>query len=552
MISALGLIGMLIVIACFRSPNISYWNGFSIRNISSHLTPVGRKLYLIFIGVFILSPIIGATFHSSNRRSRDTPIEEIPKSEISQEEFTSTLLDHSKFQGKHIFWHADIVDTQNKFLIVETPQGEKLELKGIDPTPYKSAPDSTEVTFSGVLDEPGFFENSFQWHVRDAKIYHVENSAATSARIAKENEIYKDDCLEHAYWPMDRPYATLTEFRRFPPSGPTIDYHYVDQFHNVIDKECNYIMANGSVSRYLQHSAGGSWTSESSTEEPATKFIVASTDTFPPRASASATATSAPTTNSETTAAATAPAEVKSSGVPSAGTATITPASTASHDAAPLPTSNGVTTSSIAPSLPPSATATQVATTDQTATCATAVDCAKTMLAFAKSENLAGAMQAANTIDSLSKPTRGDKAVARKFNVDALNALKDSRPDDAVKLLTQANQTDPGDVEIVSNLSYAYAADGQLAKSEDTAVLALTLNPRRTSVWAPLAVTIAKEHRPDQALEAMWLAYQFSSDKQRTLNFITSKLSEEKDPEVINMYAASKAWFTENRRPNFQ
>jgi uncharacterized protein len=67
--------------------------------------------------------------------------------------------------------------------------------------------------------------------------------------------------------------------------------------------------------------------------------------------------------------------------------------------------------------------------------CTTTIACAKAMLEFANSEDLAGAMQAAATIDSLPKPPRGDRATARKFNQDALSALNASRADDAVKLL---------------------------------------------------------------------------------------------------------------------
>lgn len=186
-----------------------------------------------------------------------------------------------------------------------------------------------------------------------------------------------------------------------------------------------------------------------------------------------------------------------------------------------------------------------------TTNCATAIGCAKAMLVFAKSENLAGAMQAASTVDSFTKPQRGDRATARKLNQDGLAALNASNPDEAVKLLVEANQADPGDEEIISNLAYAYSADGQLAKSEDTAVLALSLNPRRTSVWAPLAVTLAKEGRGDQAVEAMWLAFQFSGDKQKTLSFIDARLAAESDPAVLKMYTESKAWLTQNQRPAF-
>ena len=185
------------------------------------------------------------------------------------------------------------------------------------------------------------------------------------------------------------------------------------------------------------------------------------------------------------------------------------------------------------------------------ASCATAVSCAKDMLNFARSENLAGAMQAASAIDALAKPARGDRTNARKLNQTGLAALNESKTDDAVHLLEQANRLDPGDEEIISNLAYAYAMNGQLAQAEDTAVLALALNPRRTSIWAPLAVTLQKEKRPDQAIEAMWLAYQFSADKQKTLAFLDAHVTSERDPDVKSLYERSRAWFVENQKPSF-
>lgn len=182
--------------------------------------------------------------------------------------------------------------------------------------------------------------------------------------------------------------------------------------------------------------------------------------------------------------------------------------------------------------------------------CATAVECVKSMLASAKAEDLASAMDAAKTIDGFPRAARGDRSTARKLNQDGLNALQASKLDEALRLFTQARQADPSDQEIVGNLAYAYAASGQLAKSEDTAVLALSLNPRRTSVWAPLAATLAKERRQDQAVEAMWLAYQFSGDKQKTLSFIDSRLSAETDLDALKMYTVSKAWLVQSIKPS--
>jgi tetratricopeptide (TPR) repeat protein len=208
------------------------------------------------------------------------------------------------------------------------------------------------------------------------------------------------------------------------------------------------------------------------------------------------------------------------------------------------------------PATPPAA-AEQSATASADATpgvgappCASAVECVKAMLGSARAENLPAAMEAAQTLDALPKPARGDRAMARKLNQQGLTELSSSNASQAVGTLTSATQTDPADQEILSNLAFAYSADGQQIKAEDTAVAALALNPRRTSVWAPLAITLAREHRVGQATEAMWLAYQFSGDKQKTLTFIDAKLAAETDPDVTKMLTVSSAWFRQNKKPD--
>jgi hypothetical protein len=46
------------------------------------------------------------------------------------------------------------------------------------------------------------------------------------------------------------------------------------------------------------------------------------------------------------------------------------------------------------------------------------------------------------------------------------------------------------------------------------------------------------------------IAYQFSGDRQKTLGFIDSKLSTEKDSDALKIYAVSKSWFEQNQKPN--
>jgi hypothetical protein len=182
--------------------------------------------------------------------------------------------------------------------------------------------------------------------------------------------------------------------------------------------------------------------------------------------------------------------------------------------------------------------------------CTTAVACMAAMMGAAQTENLPAAIAAATSMNLLPKPARGDRVTARKLNGEGLAAMGANNANDAVRLFATAATADPGDEEIQSNLAYAYSAAGNLIQSVNTASLALAINPRRTSVWAPLAVTFVKMHDRLHALDAMWLAYQFSADKQKTLDFLSEKLKAETDPAVSQMYTDSVAWFAQNKKPD--
>jgi hypothetical protein len=186
----------------------------------------------------------------------------------------------------------------------------------------------------------------------------------------------------------------------------------------------------------------------------------------------------------------------------------------------------------------------------QTETCATAGACVVQMLTAAHSENLVAAMAAATNMSSLPRPLRGDRSAARKLNVEGLAALNANNANGAVQLFSSAAAADPSDEEVQSNLAYAYSVAGDFVQSVGAATVALTINPRRMSVWAPLAVTFTKMHDRQHGLDAMWLAYQFSGDKQKTLSFLNDRLKVENDPAVLQMYTDSIAWFAENKKPD--
>lgn len=176
-------------------------------------------------------------------------------------------------------------------------------------------------------------------------------------------------------------------------------------------------------------------------------------------------------------------------------------------------------------------------------------DCVARMLVAAKANDVLAASNAAATISALPKPARGDRVKARKLNEEGLAALRANNSTEGVRLFAEAGMVDPGNEEVQSNLAYAYSLAGNYTQAVSAANTALAINPRRTSVWAPLAMTFTKMHDRPHALAAMWLAYQFSADKQKTMDFLNTRLGAETNPELRQLYADSIGWFAQNKMP---
>lgn len=193
----------------------------------------------------------------------------------------------------------------------------------------------------------------------------------------------------------------------------------------------------------------------------------------------------------------------------------------------------------------------QAPTSEAIASCDSVRVCADAMLAAAKREALPGAMESALRIDAMPKPQRGDRKLARKLNAEGLESLKQRRLPEAAATLSKALQADPGDEEIISNLIYAYSEDSNFTKAEQLAYDGLLLNPRRANIWLPLAIAKQKQNKPNEALQAMWLAWQFSGDKQRMLNLLDKRIAEETDGGLKSMYGNAKAWAVDGKKPSF-
>lgn len=176
--------------------------------------------------------------------------------------------------------------------------------------------------------------------------------------------------------------------------------------------------------------------------------------------------------------------------------------------------------------------------------------CADAMLGAAKIEAVASAMEAARRIDAMPKPQRGDRKLARKLNNEGLDSLKQAKLADAAATLTKALEADPADEEILSNLIYAYNEDGNFTKAEQLAYNGLALNPRRANIWLPIAIAKQKQGKASEALAAMWIAWQFSEDKERMSALLDKRIAEGTDDGMKMMYANAKAWVLEGKKPN--
>ncbi|ASU38543.1 hypothetical protein hmeg3_09695 [Herbaspirillum sp. meg3] len=164
-----------------------------------------------------------------------------------------------------------------------------------------------------------------------------------------------------------------------------------------------------------------------------------------------------------------------------------------------------------------------------------------TILAPDESKQLLTAMlqQAASTfkiaqlkgqIEALPKPMTGDRKAARKLNDQGLAALKSGDYAQAVLALKNATSTDSADVEVLNNYVYALIKAQRMREAESEAGRLLTFSPGRASAWANLAEIYAQTEKKEEAVAALVLAFQFSSNKDRTITFLNERAGDPSSP----------------------
>lgn len=179
-----------------------------------------------------------------------------------------------------------------------------------------------------------------------------------------------------------------------------------------------------------------------------------------------------------------------------------------------------------APSLAPAPASAALATAPAV-DCAALSECVYQTLAAARKADIAQVRKVASAIDTIPKPDQGNRPVSRQLNTAAIDALKREDFADAVAKLRQAIGENPRDVEIAGNLGFALVKVGQVVEAAEVLQTALVLDPRRTSTWTPLAEAYALAGRTEDAKAAMWVSFQWSANRDKSLAYYQERAARE-------------------------
>ena len=171
------------------------------------------------------------------------------------------------------------------------------------------------------------------------------------------------------------------------------------------------------------------------------------------------------------------------------------------------------------------------------ANCSSAATCLAQTLAAARRADISTVRQVATAFDALGKPAPGNRPVSRQLNSTGLAALKRDDLPTAVSALRQAWRENPRDVEIGGNLGFALARAGQWSAAVEVLQAALVLDPRRSGTWAPLAEALALGGKSDEARAAIWVSFQWSAQRDKSLAFYQDRMANEPRAQVQALYS---------------
>ena len=169
--------------------------------------------------------------------------------------------------------------------------------------------------------------------------------------------------------------------------------------------------------------------------------------------------------------------------------------------------------------------------------CTTVVICVQQTLAAARDADIDQVRKIATTLDSMPKPNLGNRPIARQLNQSGIEALKRDDLPVALDKLRQALTENPRDVEVAGNLGYAMVKSGQAVEAVEVLQAAVVIDPRRTSTWTPLAEAYALAGRREDARAALWVSFQWSSNREKSLSFYQDRMARETRPKLQALYS---------------
>ena len=187
------------------------------------------------------------------------------------------------------------------------------------------------------------------------------------------------------------------------------------------------------------------------------------------------------------------------------------------------------------------------------AECANVKTCLGQTLKAAAREDVDSVRSLATRIEGFGKPDLGNRTVSRKLNNEGLEALKADNPAAAADLFRKGLAENPRDVEIAGNLGFALVKAGKAAEAVEVLTNALQLDPRRSSTWTPLAEALALAGRKEESQAALWVAFQWSGNRDKSLAFYADRSEKEAAtrPALAELYSTVRAWVSEGRKPKF-
>lgn len=185
-------------------------------------------------------------------------------------------------------------------------------------------------------------------------------------------------------------------------------------------------------------------------------------------------------------------------------------------------------------------------TSERVAEIATYVDA---MLRATATNDLSSIYSATSNVINLEKPERGNRAEARRLNIMGLAAFNNHEYSDAASILYEAARMDPGDVEIQANLGMALIDSSRFQEAKEPLLVAININPKRTSTWIPLAHYYFQSEDLSKATAALLLAYEFSSNRPKTLSYFDEKSKSQETVSTIYKAAFQEIYHRNNQAP---